>query len=309
MTRHRSLVEKAVLRLRRGLRRRHTIGKFAVELPAGHMLDTLQALFARYDRELPHVAKIMSDKYPGMVVVDVGANVGDTLAALRSVGDFPIVCVEGSPDYLKLLRTNERLIGGHNKIIECFVGTAAGSVHHSSIRNTRGTGQTIDSIASLTSGDRTDEPGHVKVKPLSAILACADECGVPRLLKIDTDGSDFDILAGNADCLAGSSFAVYFEFDPLITATSKFSAAQTITALVSSGRTRHLVYDNFGNFMLSVDQEHARVFAELERFLRSSRRHGGGVVYFDVLALHDADADLFQLLLHRYAALTDGPDP
>jgi hypothetical protein len=54
----------------------------------------------------------------------------------------------------------------------------------------------------------------------------------------------------------------------------------------------HLVYDNFGTFLITI--EAPQRFAELNAYLRSNRKHGRAVYYFDVCSFHDIDSDLFE---------------
>ena len=86
---------------------RYRIGSVELELPLSHELPFYRHDHPRYDRQLGAIAAEL-----GGPVVDVGANVGDTAAAIRAESGVPILCVEGDPRFFALLERNARMIGG-----------------------------------------------------------------------------------------------------------------------------------------------------------------------------------------------------
>ena len=56
--------------------------------------------------QLGRIARAVLEKYPALVALDIGANVGDSVAILRSAGQFPILCVEPDDRYAQLLEKN-----------------------------------------------------------------------------------------------------------------------------------------------------------------------------------------------------------
>jgi len=86
--------------------REYLIGEYYITLPACHKLDFYQREFKNYDKKLPIIAALVSNKYHDAVIVDIGANVGDTAAAIRTAVSSPIICVEGNSDFLKYLNKN-----------------------------------------------------------------------------------------------------------------------------------------------------------------------------------------------------------
>lgn len=283
--------------VRRHLRRKYRIGSFTIVLPAGHRLDVYQERFKNYDQPLPRIAREYLRKYPAMASVDIGANVGDTLAALRSVGNFPIICIEGAPSFVKDLRSNSLSIGGSNHIVECYIGPQAGNVRSNAILATSGTARSKDSIGIATCRSRDFHPGDIPVRALEEVVSATLTPAEVRLVKIDTDGSDFDIIAGSESFFQKSEAGVYFEFDPLMAVKSKSSWLDAVSLLIETGRDRFIVYDNFGNLLISIHQAPLERFAELTDFLNSTRINGGGIHYFDILAVHRTDTDLFDTIL------------
>ena len=72
------------------------IGKFDLVVPPreSSVRDRI-ATIRSITPELGRIASSVYAKYPEMVSVDVGANIGDTAAIIRSACPAPIVCVEG----------------------------------------------------------------------------------------------------------------------------------------------------------------------------------------------------------------------
>ena len=104
---------KAAIQARRVLVRlgdptvRYRIGSVELELPLSHELPFYRHDHPSYDRQLGAIAAAL-----GGPVVDVGANVGDTAAAIREESGVPILCVEGDPTFFDLLERNAAKIGG-----------------------------------------------------------------------------------------------------------------------------------------------------------------------------------------------------
>lgn len=277
-----------------GLQRRlfgrlHRIGRFPIWLPRGHRLDTLQELFLHYDKQLPLIAAQVYARYPRLAVIDIGANVGDGLAALRTIGDMKVVCVEGAPVYLNALRRNARFLGGDNIVIPCFVGATSGAIATADVQLEKGTGQ-IDLANTMEPA-----PARVRVMTLAEVSAAAGIEALEWLVKIDTDGSDFEIIQGNMDVICRSAVALYFEYDPALARGP--NGISTIEQLVDRGFSVLAVFDNFGNFMSKITANQVESFEKLEVYLASCRSGGGGVCYYDVLAMRPDDHETFNSIV------------
>ena len=189
---------KAAIRARRLLVRlgdpnvRFRVGGVELELPLSHELPFYQSDHPLYDRQLGAIAAEL-----GGPVVDVGANVGDSAAAIRSESEVPILCVEGDPTFFQLLERNAQVIGGVELERALVEGPERGRLE-------RATG-----TAHVAEGD---EP--LPSKPLAQILAEHPTFASPALIKLDTDGMDVPILLANLPLLARIRPVLFFEYDP-----------------------------------------------------------------------------------------------
>src|SRR6516225_4669060 len=84
------------------------IAGFRLRMPATHPLPHYFSIFPHFNRNLGRIGKAVHRKYPSMSAIDIGANVGDSVAIMRSQSHFPILCIEGSPGYFELLRRNAK---------------------------------------------------------------------------------------------------------------------------------------------------------------------------------------------------------
>jgi hypothetical protein len=68
--------------------------------------------YPQYSQNLGWVIKKMHQKYADLKVIDVGANIGDSAVLIKDIADVPILCIEGNPKFLDLLKLNTTAIVG-----------------------------------------------------------------------------------------------------------------------------------------------------------------------------------------------------
>lgn len=250
------------------------------------MLDHYQERYRLYDWALGELVPLLLDKYPDATAIDIGANVGDTAALLCRERTIPVLCIEAHPRFLPYLRRNlERLPGGI-ELVECLVGARPGTVPAASFTAHHGTAMVHGAAV-----PGADGPG-IAVRPLAEIVREHPRFLNARVLKTDTDGSDFEILQSSLEVLSRNRPVLYFEYDPTLRADGARAAAETIAALVQSGYRHFLVQDNFGHFLGRIDTGIEERFAALDRYLFSNLYFGRQIYYYDVCAFSAADQDL-----------------
>src|SRR5215813_11669134 len=98
------------------------IGRHTIKLPPGHRLDYYRWQSDRYDRPLLEISTLLSSKYSDFCAIDIGANVGDSAAAITHNRDVPVLCIEGSTSFFPVLRQNLRRVSRLSEIEESFIG-------------------------------------------------------------------------------------------------------------------------------------------------------------------------------------------
>jgi FkbM family methyltransferase len=264
-----------------------TIGRYRIQLPPGSRLLVYQDLYKRYDVALGEIARIARAKYPGLHAIDIGANVGDTAALIRKHADIPVLCIEGDPAVVPILRQNAGLFGNEVEIEQSFIGPEGQFVDEKRI---------VDAGRNASLRVAIQENGRLPFRSLKAILESHPRFSSAKLMKVDTEGFDFRIVRASLEWLGAAKPLVFLEYDPSFTPAEPDAGIDTLMALVGIGYEHFVFYDNFGNFIVSLRGAERDHFQELDGYLRANRKAGTIVHYFDVCAIHGEDADVAQAI-------------
>ena len=83
------------------------VGSRNISIRLSHMLPIYLASNVLYDRALGRISKYIESADKDVVLVDIGANIGDTASLLQSViPNIRIICVEGNKEFLYFLKKN-----------------------------------------------------------------------------------------------------------------------------------------------------------------------------------------------------------
>jgi FkbM family methyltransferase len=259
----------------------------AIRLPAAHLLPVYQAEHPQYDRFLPHLAAYLP---AGARVIDVGANCGDTLAAMHVANEgLRFTCIEPSPQFDAYLRDNiERLRLRRPDLDVTVVNTMVGkAISGAALVTIAGTAKQVVGVAGAAS------------TTLDALIDPSTRTGV-RLLKSDIDGFDYDALDSAEAVIAAARPLLFFECQ-LDHGFQRDGYVATITGLEARGYRHWTVFDNFGATLLA--DADAGAVTELLAYLW--RQNSGAatrtIFYFDLLAATDADAALAARAVADYA--------
>jgi len=253
---------------------------FDLKLPLSHRLPVFLHTCPHYNRNLGRLGKLVHGRYPGLTAVDVGANVGDSVAVLRAQSSFPILCVEADPTFFNLLKQNAAQFQDV-ELAQAYLGEVPSELPGKLV-SASGTGhvETASNGATQT----------IRIRTLCDVLADHPRFAAPKFVKTDTDGYDAKILRGAAPCLARSRPVLFFEYDTWFLKQANDDGLSLFQTLKDLGYTDLLVYDNLGVLQpparLNDEQALLRIHNEL-----CEGRPGGR--YADLCAFHAEDADLF----------------
>lgn len=251
----------------------YPFGRLSVRMPASHQLANYQRNHKLYDRFLPHLAKYLSTEG---LVIDVGANCGDTLAAMFSANsDLAFVCVEPDDEFFQMLQeTKERILAIDPSVSIRLVKELIGeSVKNVSLEGSKGTKKAV----SGSSGSMTMDS-----MPLDKAIDSAEGQKLV-LLKSDVDGYDYDVIDSAERLVTMHRPLLFFECQQ----DHDFQRAgyvQTITRLFDSGYDQWVVFDNFGEVVLRTERvsDIVQLFDYVWR--QNMKRSSRTIYYFDVLA-------------------------
>jgi FkbM family methyltransferase len=290
------LGNRAKHRLLRGLRRLRlivsdpavncSVGPYNLRLPLSHELPFYRRKFPDYGFNLGRVGFHARQKYQDLTMIDVGANIGDSVAIVHKYSDHPVLCLEGEPRFFQLLKQNTRTLPGV-EIEQTFIG--APGDHIASVDVRRGNARVL----------LGPTPGRASICTLTEALARHSRFAAAKLLKIDAEGFDCRIIAAETELLKGNKPILFFEYYPTCSELVGQKAFPVFATLSSLGYSVILIYQNLGRYFMSLTLDQLNAIEDLHHFI--SDLEG----YCDVVAFHREDLDIaINLRAAEYASRT-----
>jgi FkbM family methyltransferase len=253
-----------------------------LKFPLSHSLPDYLRNFRFYDR-LPHrISDYIHQKQERLNCIDVGANIGDSIAAFCTKDTDTFLAIEPNPKFNKLLAEN----WGWNKNVTVIsdICSSLSSEDTFIIQEKNGTA----SISQADNGTR------MRRRSLDEILNDYTIAANANVLKIDTDGHDFEVLAGAVNLISRNHPVVLFECDVFKNTNYVEDCLHALKFFEQCGYRHFLLYDNFGSLMGRYSFSDLSSFRNLLFYQLTSSFH-----YFDILVMNDED------LFHFYQAEID----
>lgn len=224
------------------------------------------------------------EAFPGSSVLDIGANIGDSAVMLGSSG-ADLILVEPDPYYSRLLEFNVSLLHGVRRIEKVVI----------SQRPMRGELKRRGGTAKVQEGK-----DGLSIPTMTLEEACDPDT---KLIKIDTDGYDFEILLGALNFLAVQKPMLYFEVEcPSRNAYAE--ATSLVDQLASIGYRHYCVWDDSGLLILG-DCDQDDVLQLAESLCHGTRGAGQRTTVWglDVLAVVPEDLPTLRKVVADYREL------
>ena len=259
------------------------IGNYRLLANYEHALDEYLKLYKDYSVNFPRIAKYLEAKYPAFTIIDVGANIADTIALLRCQHVYqPIYAIEGDPVYFRYLQENVRQFDDVS-IYQTFLGEHS-STENVNIDNSLGTAK-----ISIGEGDVT----HVMMLD---DLVSEKEIRNIKLLKIDTDGYDLKILRGSFKTIVQYQPILFFEYDAVFLKEQGEDGLRIFKLLSDMNYNQILYYDNYGRFLLSAEISNEKLLKQLYAYIDQKK---GAFPYYDVCVFHRDDDLLAEQIIEK----------
>lgn len=266
---------------------------FSILLPPDHLLPLYQKEHKRYDRFLPHLAKYIEEQ---KTVIDIGANVGDTLAGMFNENQkLNYICIEPDVFFSSYLEKNIKRIqeffhSAKISNVKSLVGKAISNVLLEGVGGTK--------HAVFASNSIPSDQYLIKSKLLDTIILDLS-CKNVRLLKTDIDGFDWDAIDSASQLLLDQQPMIFFECqydkDYQITNYQK-----TITHMDSIGYHNWTIFDNFGEIILRTDN-FQNIFQIMNYVWKQNCGSSTRTIYYcDILAVTTKDKSLIDKVVSEY---------
>lgn len=258
------------------------IKEIPIILPPDHALPQYQSRFRLYDKFIGILAKHLPNHED--LIVDIGANVGDTTALLLQYCENPVLCIEADVDFLSILEYN---LSSYQERITCVNSFVSGrDLHNIELVKNRGTARAVESTKR-----------YVKSESLQSIIQNL-HLGKCILLKTDTDGFDFEILL--------SSLSIIKEDSPIIFWENEISSLKDIEAvknllkeLRQINYTKYIVIDNFGNPL--IYEGTSEFIEQINEYLLNNKYNNTQTFYYtDIAAFPDKYSHLVLPISSEY---------
>ncbi len=254
----------------------YVVGNYTLLLPANHALPKMQQRSPVYGHMLTRLAAALQRKYKAFVVIDIGANVGDSTAFIKSGADVPIFCVEGYAPYLEYLMRNA-IQWSDVEIIHTFMSDAKGVVR-ADIEENQGTIRLVD----------TGRGVQVSVTTLDEFATEHAKAKSATLVKIDTDGYDMRVLRGGMHFIKTHTPTLFFEYQKAY--WSHANDGLTILKKLRAVDYRDILfYDCFGELLLATTLDDRNVIDALDDYVT---RGEPAIAYYDVCVFHKKESAL-----------------
>ncbi|HVS80700.1 MAG TPA: FkbM family methyltransferase [Pyrinomonadaceae bacterium] len=248
-----------------------------LKLPLSHALPGYLKNYQYYDRLPERISEYLHQKQGHLRCIDVGANIGDSIASFYKNDMDIFLAIEPNPKFYKFLVANWSWNKNIKSIaIVCSSKSAYGTF---TIQERNGTASILE----------TENGTKMTRQPLDAIVNDYPDFMNSNILKIDTDGHDFEVIAGAEKLISSNQLAVLFECAVFANDDNYVEdCLNTLKFFQNNGYNYFLLYDNYGNLMGKYPLSDLSAFRNLLFFQLTSPFY-----YFDILVMKDADISGF----------------
>lgn len=233
-------------------------------------------IFPRYDKNIGIICSCLKKEVNRpLKVIDVGANVGDTILCIGDKENY-YYAFEGEQRYYTLLRKN--LKDFKYELFTCFCGDNEGE--QSFVFDYReGTGSLI----------ANNESNGCEIKRVDSVID--DSKGLIDFVKIDTDGFDFAVIRGMTDLLKKNKPVLYFEWTAPELIRNNEDLLSIFRLLNELDYNSGLLFDKYGNLICPIHTADLDLLSNLIEYSMSAD------LYYDVCLIHNSSClDLDNLI-------------
>jgi len=278
ITKSMRLVKNSYLRFNGDRLVKYILDDTQILIPLSHNLPIIRESHPEYSKNIGRISAGLYAKYPEMTLIDIGANIGDTVAILRKFECFPILCVDGDISFYSILKENTKNL----KDVDCvnsFIGDESKFIT-GNINVSGGTGHISENL---------DSDQIFEIKKLSSVLKLNPIFESPRIIKIDTDGYDCLILKSELELLGRLKSVLFFEYDPYFFSLNNDDGFKVFDELKNIGYRKVLIFENTGEYLINIDLDNHMLLEDIHNFYSGWKSEK----YCDICIFHEQDLDVF----------------
>ncbi|MBQ9926410.1 MAG: FkbM family methyltransferase [Lachnospiraceae bacterium] len=259
----------------------YMIDGMKIDLGNTACLPKYQRMAVMYDKFVKFLGKIadaVSREMEQSYIFDVGANVGDTVFGMIKNTNSNIIAIEPARTYYELLRSNVESLDEvfRKKVIMVNAFVSNNEDEHFCVDIQKGTGN--KRIIS-----EEESFGEAPVKTIQTVIK---ELGIKEeqvtLIKVDTDGYDYDVITSCKEMLKRQSPILYWE-NQIDNKEQLEKYNRMYEYLLACEYDIFYVFDNFGNYMGKMNQRNIKDLNEY--MMRMNVGYAPRTLYYvDILA-------------------------
>ncbi len=262
------------------------VRKYPIIMPGNNVQSINYRLYPDLNAQFGRLAKVIHEKYPGMSVIDVGANVGDTIAVIKSFVDCPVIGVEGDDVSYSYLERN--IVQFKNvSIVKTFLGEKNERVNvqldKAGWNTTIIPGKAADKTISLRTLDEVISESSNNEKNI-------------KLLKVDVEGFDTIVLRGAYSIIEHHRPVLFFEYNRDNMQLIGEDGLSTILSFRTYGFNKIIFFDHKGRMLVSTSLENEEVISRLHHYALGKDNLLG---YYDICVFHENDNDIANKFLEE----------
>lgn len=285
-----NLYPKIIRKIKRKLRALSIISitfqykKFSIKLPANHLLKDFHKTHPKYDRFLPHLSKYIGKKE---TVIDIGANVGDTLAGMAEQNStLDYICIEPDNYFFNLLKQNIKRIkiSVKNLNVQTIKALVGKNITNVKLDGKNGTKHAIIQKNSAIKSQSLDE--IISKKKI-------------KLLKSDVDGFDYEVLDSSMSIIKKSKPIIFFECQYNFM-YQKLGYIRTLKKLEKIGYCYWIVFDNYGEVMVKTNN--INIVIQLIEYIwqQNTGKTTRSIFYYDILTVQKKNLSFINKVVKDY---------
>ena len=258
-------------------------------MPWSHRLPDYTGGDSLYGQNLVRLAEQLSQQDHPLLVLDIGANIGDSALQVLDVADARVLCVEADDFYLDFLHQNTD--ADPRVVIEASLLQPDEHVPDGMVP------VRVGGTTRFTRETATEAPsGGAPTVTVTELRSRHPEFDALRLVKSDTDGYEVQLVPAVAAAYAEARPVLFFEYDVVLTREAGLDPFAVWGELARLGYAEVAIWDNGGRpltrlpigSMQKAAQELAAVAGDGPASIRKRRRASP---YWDVAVAHGDDED------------------